>query len=409
MSLKLLLISVSGTIANSENIVSKEVISQLAKLAKQLSIKGVRVALWSNRSWTYQKTTSLSDYFSEMSGVQVEAHGWHEDGNPSRRLADSVLPVLQHYGVQKHETILLGGTDEDMRAGVNNNLLHIRADWYGQQSNYGFSVKTVSELARFCFIFALRKHPLFFGVKSNSLSYHSAGPFSTLVEAYSLFGQDAKDAAKLGYGHPDFWFFLTISTLYFSGLLTGVSYICTYPGHQALASMPANDSLQEALMRLGKCFRMSFYHNLIVRHTTAAKSQPIKAAQRTFANQLQSIHLNSHPHKNFSTSPNKGAISLKGKLVLVVDDFCTSGRSLEAARAYVEAAGGQARLFTWLKTINTPYWALGDKVSLKPYQPNVVASEPSSVQHGYASSITDPQAPNELSQIFGAYSAWSWA
>jgi hypothetical protein len=31
----------------------------------------------------------------------------------------------------------------------------------------------------------------------------------------------------------------------------------------------------------------------------------------------------------------------------------TSGRSLDVARAYIEAAGGTAVLFSWLKTINT--------------------------------------------------------
>jgi len=408
MSLKLLLISVDGTIANAEKKVSQEILTKLALLANQLSHHGVRVALWSNRSWTYNKTAALDDHFSQMAGIKVEAHGFHEDGAPSRRLADSVQPLLDQYGVEKHETILLGGTDEDMRVGVNNNLLHIRADWYGQQSDYGFSVQTVSDLARFCFVFALRKHPLFFGFSNGGLTYHSAGPFSTMVQAYSIFGDDARDAAKFGYGHPDFWFFLTISTLYFSGILAGVNYICTYPGHKAGGEAPAEGSLQAALMRLGKCFRMSFYHDLIVRHVSADKSQPIKAAQRTFTNQVQSIHLNSHPHKNFAPAPNRGAISLRGKTVLVVDDICTSGRSLEAARAYIEAAGGKAKLFTWLRTINTPYWELSEELNLKPYQANVVASEPSSNQHSYASGVIDRSAPAELAQVFSLYSRWAW-
>jgi len=408
VSLKLLLISVSGTIANEQNKVDGAILQQLAKLAKQLSDKGVSVALWSNRKWTYNKSISLHEHLSNISGVPISAHGWHEDGKPSRRLADSVLPVLAHYGATKQQTILLGGSEEDMRAGVNNNLLHIRADWYGQQTSYGFAVKTVSELARFCFVFAMRSHPLFFGIKDGSLNFHAAGPFSTKVQAYSLFGEDARAAAKFGYGHPEFWFLLTISTLYFGGLLEGVNYICTYPGHQAKSDQPKDASLQVALMRLGKCFRMSFYHDLIVRHTTADKSQPIKAADREFSNQLRTIQLNTYPHKNLAVTPNKGAISLRGKVVLVVDDICTSGRSLEAARAYVEAAGGEARLFTWLKTINTPYWAMADKISLKPYQPNDVSKEPKSAQYSYTGSIVDSGAPHELSQVFGIYNAWNW-
>ncbi|MEG3193367.1 phosphoribosyltransferase, partial [Lysobacter sp. D1-1-M9] len=279
----------------------------------------------------------------------------------------------------------------------------------GQLSSYGFAVKTVSELARFCFVFAMRKHPLFFALNNGGLIYHSAGPFSTMIDAYALFGEDAKQAAKFGYGHPEFWFYLTISTLYFSGLLIGVKYICTYPGHSASAATPSDDSLQAALMRLGKCLRMSFYHDLLIRHTSAAKSQPIKAAQRTFVNQIQSIQLNQHPHKNFAAAPNKGAINLRDKVVLVVDDICTSGRSLESARAYIEAAGGEARLFTWLRTINTSYWELAAAPRIKPYQANSIGKEPSSIQHSYHSGIVDGKAPHELSQVFNAYSSWSWS
>jgi Phosphoribosyl transferase domain len=408
MSLKLLLISVAGTIANDDNKIDSAIMQQLAKLIKQLTDQGVHVALWSNRSWIYNKSVSLHEHISQLAGVKIGAHGWGEDGKPSRRLGDAALPVLEEYGVEKHETMLLGGTDEDMRAGVNSNLLYIRADWYGQQSTYGFSVKNVSELARFCFVFALRKHPLFFHINAGGLQYYSAGPFSTMVEAYALFGDDAKQTAKFGQGHPEFWFYLAISTLYFSGLLSGVQYICTYPGHEASSAQPKEDSLQAALMRLGKCFRMNFYHDLILRHAAAAKSQPVKAAQRTFVNQLQSIRLSAHPHRNFSTEPNKGTLSLKGKVVLVVDDICTSGRSLEAARAFIEAAGGQARLFTWLRTINTPFWQLTEKQSLKPYQANVIKAEPPSMQHSYAAGIADHQAPQELAQVFGLYSNWSW-
>lgn len=407
MALKLLLVGISGTIVNLEGKVNRQIMTELAALTRKLSERGVRVALWSNRSWTLGDR-GLSEVLSEMASVPVAAHGASEDGTPARRLSNSVVPLLNHYGVEKHETILVGASDDDMRAGVNNGLLYIRADWYGQISDYGFSVKSVSELARFCFVFALRQHLLFFSLKNGGLDYHAAGPFSTMKEAYAMFGEDARDAAKFGQGHPDFWFLLTISTLYFSGLLSDVKYICTYPGHDASTSQRGASGLAVALTRLGRCFQKSFYDDLIVRHSTAIKSQSQRAARRRFLNQLSTIHLNRYPHRNLSDSPRRTPIRLSGQTVLVVDDFCTSGRSLEAARAYIEAAGGRARLFTWLKTINTSYCQIANAPVLSPYEPNEIDEESPAVPYAYEEHIVDQEAACELAEVFGLYSAWSF-
>ena len=49
---------------------------------------------------------------------------------PDRRRGGSINPILQHLGVQPHETILVGNEEEDMLAGVNNKLLLVRPEWY---------------------------------------------------------------------------------------------------------------------------------------------------------------------------------------------------------------------------------------------------------------------------------------
>lgn len=403
MALKLLLFSVDGTLADAQGKIHPGVINDFSRLLLELHNKGVQVALWSTRRWTYNGNIPLEQYLSTKAGFPIPAFG----NTLARRRGNAAQPVMAHFGVAKHETLLLGGTEEDMRAGVNSGLLHIRPTWYGDHTSYGFPVATVSDLARFCFVFAMRQHPIFFRVHNGPLFMQAAGPFSTQYQDYAAFGFDARAAAKVHQGHPDFWFYLTISTLYFSAMLDGANYICIYPGHQGHGSIDPDDSMAATLARMGRCFNISFYHDLIGRHTAAPKSQPIKAAQRTFAAQLNTLQLNKRPHRNLSAEANKSDLSLKGKNVLVVDDICTSGKSLESARLFLESAGANVRLFSWLKTISVPYVEMVNRPSIKPYQPNTVA-EPGSLDHNYSKNIIDQNAATELAMVFKLYTAWKW-
>ncbi|MFC3328285.1 phosphoribosyltransferase [Xanthomonas fragariae] len=321
---------------------------------------------------------------------------------PPRKVGDSAAAIFTQHQVKPHETVLLGATKEDMIAGVHNKLLHIRCDWYGQQCKYGLAVPDVSALRRFCLVFALRQHSIYWKHLDNSLDISAAGPYSTKRPDYALFGGDARDAAKYGAGHPDFWFLIVASSAYFSGSLVGVDYICSYPGHKAGYTQPAPNSQAAVLARLGQCLNISYYHDLILRHLDSNKSQPIPALNRSFLNQLNTIHLNKKPRRNLSVDARKTTISLRDKLILVVDDITTSGKSLDTARAYIEAAGGKARLFSWLKTIHTSYTRM-NAPELSPYKPNAIVAEPSHANFGYDSGVVDPKAPTELDSALREY------
>ncbi|MGO4554422.1 phosphoribosyltransferase family protein, partial [Stenotrophomonas sp. 2YAF22] len=222
------------------------------------------------------------------------------------------------------------------------------------------------------------------------------------------FGYDARDAAKHGAGHPEFWFYITVASLYFSGLMEDVDHICSYPGHTDTPKKITANGLESILARLGKCTRASYLHDLILRHSTAAKSQPIKASDRLFKNQLSTIRLNKFPHSNLAANARKTPISLRGKRVLVVDDMITSGRSIESARAYIEAAGGQVTMFGWLKTISAPYMALNAPIpGLKPYEINTITNEPASTAHSYQAGVIAQNAAAELDDMLKRFVAWN--
>lgn len=404
MSLRLLLVSVDGTIS-ADGKMRNDVAAELAALAAELHGHGVTMALWSNLSWIVNASVPLSEHMSALAGIPIRIHGAKNDGSPARSLKNSAAPILANYGVAPHETVLVGGRREDMIAGVNNGLLLIRPNWYGVNIEYGFPVDTVNHLRRFLLLFALRQHPIFWRVQAYTLDASAGGPFSTFIPSYADFGDAAKQAAKHGAGRKDFWFYFIVASIYFGNLIQDVDCICNYPGHGVGPPGPIKQELHETLTRLGRCFNKPYYHDLILRHTAAIKFQPIPTANRKFLPQLNTIHLNSHPHKNLGDAP-KAGVKLTGKKVLVVDDFCTSGRSLEAARAFIEAAGATSRSFCWLKTINMAYERMIPLPPFNPFQPTTFPVEPGSIQHSYASGIVDAAAPIEISKIYKQYLHW---
>jgi hypothetical protein len=311
-------------------------------------------------------------------------------------------------GVARHETILVGSQDADMQAGVNNRLLLIRPAWYGTEMPYGFPVDSISELARFCEVFALRNYPIYWSIDDDALQVRSMGPFSTRLPDFAEFGYSARETAKENRGDSAFWFFAVVSTLYFSGLVHQVDYLCSFPGHNPNATGGIRAVLDEVMSRFAKCFRKTYFPDLIVRHVISRKSQFLRPEQRTFANQVNTIHLNRLPRSYDKLEPRKTPLSLRGKLVLIVDDFVTHGRSLDAARAFIESAGGQAILFAWLKTITTSFEHMCPDPALDPYRPCAISEEPSTVSYSYRDHIVAPRAPREITRILRAYRDWTW-
>ena len=92
MTLRLLLVSVDGTIA-AQGSMRGEIATQLAQLAKELHSHGVRVALWSNKTWTLKSGTPLNTHLSNLAGVPIEIHGARNDGIRPRGYADSAAPI----------------------------------------------------------------------------------------------------------------------------------------------------------------------------------------------------------------------------------------------------------------------------------------------------------------------------
>lgn len=410
MTLKLVLVGPRGTVFKDGQ-AKTLLLDHLVEFIKRMAARGVKVALWSRHPTTLtpagQTPETVENYLSRRSGVPVTFYRAAAGVLLDRARSGSVDPILKDTGVVRHETILIGNDESDLRAGVNNKLLLIRPEWYPTSLEYGFAVQSFSELIQFCELFALRQHPIYWSIDQGSLHVRAMGPFSTIIPDFTAFGTNARSAAKQGGGEPRFWFLMVVSTLYFSGMMHEADFICRFPGHNPAAPSSATKAFDGVLSILGKCFNKAYLPNLIVRHVAAVKSQGISATNRTFRNHLNTLHLNAFPQK-YEKPWGKNPVSLRGKRVLVIDDICTSGRSLDVARAYIEAAGGSATLFSWLKTISAAFSHMTEVPKLQPFTSNSISAEPLHIAYAYNGHTVDPHAPQEIDALLAAYKGWKW-
>lgn len=146
------------------------------------------------------------------------------------------------------------------------------------------------------------------------------------------------------------------ASVYLSGLGDEIDYIAPYPGHSTNSKQPV---ISDALTILANSLRKRYLPNLIVRHTTAPKSQAarIQGKEVDPLDQLNTIRLNPKPTKNAKGDVYANPPLRPGKAILVVDDICTEGNAFETARAYIENTRAKAISLAWLKTINRNYHA----------------------------------------------------
>lgn len=385
----------------------KNIFGEVCKLIEYFKNVGVEFAVLTNRTWVVgQDEKPLEEALLKEWG---DFPFFCRDKNksiPAKQSAASTEYVCKELGWEKAETAYIGASDTDMQAAVNGGLLFLRATWWADKTDYGFNFDSPKDIARFIDSFCLRDHLWCHQINDGKFQFYALAPYSTYKAAYTLYSEDARAAAKHGLGHPDFWVGALVSSLYFSGICHKMDYICVYPGHQAGSG---NSVMNDAMDVLGKCFRANYIPDLILRHTTAQKSQAARNNNVPIdhLNQLNTICLNKTPQrtrtKKYAKSPLK-----KNKTVLMVDDICTRGYSLESGRAYIEQTGASVIMAAWLKTINTDISVLKPLGKFNPYNANTFASAPVEKVHSYGANIVDHLAPSELNGQFQAYEGWDW-
>jgi len=391
--------------------IDRKKLAEVERLLEFLLGNGVQPVIFGNREWFASDSTT-----GKQSRIQDALDGvWKDipwiianrDGTPQKPTAEAVEYLLNQFGWDAAETVYLGNTVDDMKTAVNGGVLFLNAIWHGQTCEYGFVFDSPLDVARFVDTFCLREHLWHYAIESDDLRYYALSPYSTRLPEFEYLSNDARAAAKRGQGHPDFWTRYIWSTLYFSELYKDVDYITAYPGHLLGAG---NAVVDEPMVAFSRCFRKTYLRDFIHRHTQSQKSSEARIRNLPIghANQLNTIKLEKYPLRGDGTKRYKNCPIKPGKTLLVIDDICTNGYSLEAARAFIKQTGANVVCMSWLKTINSDYKQITTMAEFDPFSVARFAGDPPSVSHPYRNKIVDPMAPDEVTQKLRSYDAWNW-
>jgi len=389
--------------------IDEAVLSKLTKLLHFLHKKKIEPVVFANKDWVKRDTKQPLKEIIKKQWGDIRYYITTSDNMPPKPTSESIPALLRKLCCEENEVLYVGNTNRDMRTAVNGRVVFLNATWFGQQCTYGFQFGSPKDIAKFVDTFFCRDHLWSFKIENENLRYYSLAPYGTydrVKELYGDYSSDARKTAKDGLGHPQFWGRYLSATLLLSGIYKEVNYICPFPAHTARVW---KDPLKNSLDTFEKCFRQSYLRDLVVRHTSCLAAHKHRETV-IHSSHLNTIQLNKHPTppngRKYKKSPLK-----KGKTVLVVDDFCTLGYSLEAARIYLASTGADIILFSWLKTINRPYVRIKDNFQFKfdPYKtPDWTGVFIQTHTYDYESIFTDEQAYLELKKKFKKYDAWDW-
>lgn len=391
--------------------------TELARLFIFLKSRDIRVLFLTNQNRnvrTRKGNVSLDEYLKKRFPESI--HFCRELNNeiPPKQTGKAIDFIMEALNLKRNEMIYIGRSEEDLQASTNGHTLFINATWYEPVNEYGFQFSEPKEIARFIDVFCLRGQLWGWqGHFNDDVHYFALAPFSTYKPEFTMYSANARDLAKLSIGSPDFWIRYLGASIYFSGLSEGASFITTYVGHNAADPYKLANIMEHDLKGLAVSFKGKYLKDLFTRHTTAVKSQQarIENNEVKITSQINTVNLNPSPIKNLSTGERyANRPSIRGKKILVIDDFCTEGNAHETARMYLKAAGAKVINISWLKFINRDVAICEPTCKIRPWEHNTLSAE--NINYigniGYAANLAPGSAPKELAEKIQHYDNWEW-
>lgn len=280
-----------------------------------------------------------------------------------------VNKIMEMTGAQPHEIVYLGDDDRtDIFCAINAKVLPITATYSkaNKPRNYGIPMGSPQKVLKFLSTFGKQESP-YFGWYCSSTCPDTDLPIDVkaLIGNHTGFTDRLETVLKEGSNKVAMspkkrkqivalLFFYLVSQCYLSGAIANIDWVCAYPGHKESSS---NALLGEYLKWFSKLFREKFQDDLIVRHMTAPKSQ-YAGPQRNIFSQFRTIKINSDYKRK-----------LKGKSVLVLDDFTTRGYSLETARRMLLQAGAKQVMCLAIAKFGSTHSVTRISTDWNPFEP----------------------------------------
>ena len=242
--------------------------------------------------------------------------------------------ICQLTGASKNEVIYLGDDDRtDIFCAINSKVLPLAAHYSssGKPMQYGLPVNDLAALKSYLSTYAEQTPPYFgwffvsscqdtgkkIDIRALFGDHGDLGLTQPLIDLLKN-GRDKSIGSKSSTSLGQLLFHYLVSQIYLSGLIQDIKYITVYPGHLANSS---NNILSQYSDILKQTFNTSYLPDLLIRHTDAPESRRTPGPNRDIFEQFRTIQVNpSYKSK------------IKDASILVLDDFTTSGNSLETAR-----------------------------------------------------------------------------
>lgn len=244
--------------------------------------------------------------------------------------------VCSQLGASPQDLIYLGDSINDLTESVNACVVLFYAQWSGRPFEYGIPAASPAMFVDMVQQFFMKDHLWYARLdekdaRGRPITLRALLNPDTAIQSgvRELFKQDMQRPHGK-YTLSEYLALHLVASLYREGwhlrFQAKRPIWCVYPGHAGTH----NRRLQHIAGLMARLFSNGWLPDLFLRHTPADKSAFLRNDNRTptLENQLQTIHLN-HTH----------AARIRGKRVIIVDDFTTDGFGFETARNLLLNAG----------------------------------------------------------------------
>jgi len=326
VTVKAVILDLDGTLLGPAGNPVAGVPDMLADLAQQ----GLRIAIASNQLGAAQKLARADirpDLLLDRASV-----------GSAKGTKDWVDTACAEFGIDQYELVWLGDGDLDMRSAVNTKVAYFNAGWSEPDYAYGINVfepRLFAAIMGECFAkpvdwfvaldaVDLAARPLTVRAMTDS----RGGGSQALQDQLRRFLKDRQNFPLGPFMFGEAATLHLLGSVYGAGLAPVTDTWTVYPGSKRASG--TNPSLAPFVANAARLFRTSYVDDLLIRHTDALDSGQTRAGggQVGFSNQINTMQLNPARRQN-----------IRGKRIVVVDDFETDGNSLECARNLLLQAG----------------------------------------------------------------------
>jgi hypothetical protein len=264
----------------------------------------------------------------EYKFITFQACRSRQDG----KIVDGLIKANDKVKLQHSEVVIFGCNDDDMQMAANSQTLLIRCEWAALGENikrYGVpwdQVATLPELVNFL----ENKEPWFFKSQDTFLTvmaltdagtkFESNSDVRRLVMQLQACLKDSRPELKNGF------ILHLLSSIYATEDFAGAHIWGVYPSS---ASKNDGSEIMAGFCGLARAlYKKKMKEPLLIRHKPSAKRHIVGGDRDDPSSQIETVHLNPFYEGK-----------LKGKTVVVLDDYLNRGVSFGVSASLLEAAG----------------------------------------------------------------------